>query len=110
MERETRSRCVARHPRSNCNIYNTGNILNSIIPVLYQCIVTCMHEINYAIVLRIILHPRYQQSHGRGVNGFLGVAMRGDVVQKTVGSREVVLGGVGLVGGKLADSGEDREI
>ena len=61
MERETRSRCVARHPRSNCNIYNTGNILNSIIPVLYQCIVTCMHEINYAIVLRIILHPRYQQ-------------------------------------------------
>ncbi len=50
------------------------------------------------------------ESHGRGVNGFLGVAMRGDVVQKTVGSREFVLGGVGLVGGKLADSGEDREI
>ena len=60
MERETRSRCVARHPRSNCNIYNTGNILNSIIPVLYQSIVTCMHEFNYAIVLRIILYPRYQ--------------------------------------------------
>ena len=60
MERETRSRCVARHPRSNSNIYNTGNILNSIIPVLYQCIVTCMHEINYAIVLRIILYPWYQ--------------------------------------------------
>jgi hypothetical protein len=58
---DTRSRCVARHPRSNCNIiYNTGNILNSIIPVLYQCIVTCMHEINYAIVLRIVLYPWYQ--------------------------------------------------
>ena len=50
------------------------------------------------------------ESHGRGVNGFLGVAVGGDVVKKTVGSREVVLGGCGLVGGKLADSGEDREI
>ena len=42
----------------------------------------------------------------------MGVAVRGDVVKKTVGSRKVVLGGVGLVGGKLADShsGEDREI
>ena len=67
MERETRSRCVAGHPRSNCNIYNTGNILNSIIPVLYQCIVTCMHEINYAIVLRIIPYPWYQQTL-RGLN------------------------------------------
>ena len=44
------------------------------------------------------------------MNGFLGVAVGGDVVKKTVGSREVVLGGSGLVGGKLADSGEDREI
>ena len=44
------------------------------------------------------------------MNGFLGVAVGGDVVKKTVGSREVVLGGLGLVGGKLADSGEDREI
>ncbi len=41
----------------------------------------------------------------------MGVAVRGDVlVKKMVGSRKVVLGGVGLVGGKLADSGEDREI
>ena len=31
---------------SNCNIYNTGNIFNSIIPVLYQSIGTCMHEFN----------------------------------------------------------------
>ncbi len=38
------------------------------------------------------------ESHGRGVNGFLGVAVRGDIVKKTLGSRKVVLGGVGLVG------------
>ena len=44
------------------------------------------------------------------MDGFLRVAVGRDVVEKTVGSREVVLGGVGLVGGKLADSGEDREI
>ena len=50
------------------------------------------------------------ESHGRGVDGFLRVAVGGDVVEKTVGSREVVLSGVGLVGGKLADSGEDREV
>ena len=32
---------------SYCNIYyNTGNIFNSIIPVLYQSIGTCMHEFN----------------------------------------------------------------
>jgi hypothetical protein len=41
---------------------------------------------------------------------FLGVAVGGDVVKKTVGSRKVVLGGVELMGGELADSGEDREI
>ncbi len=40
----------------------------------------------------------------------MGVAVRGYVVKKTAGSTEVVLGGVGLVGGKLAESGEDREI
>ncbi len=40
----------------------------------------------------------------------MGVAVGGDVVKKTVGRREVVLSGGGLVGGKLADSGEDREI
>ena len=50
------------------------------------------------------------KSHGRGMNGFLGVAVGRDVVKKTVGSREVVLGGCGLVRGKLADSGEDREV
>ena len=31
-------------PRSNCKIYDTGNILNSIIPVLYQSTVTYMHS------------------------------------------------------------------
>ncbi len=40
----------------------------------------------------------------------MGVAVGGDVVEKTLGSREVVLGGGGLVGEMLADSGEDREI
>jgi hypothetical protein len=38
------------------------------------------------------------ESHGREVNGFLGVAVRGDVVKKTVSRSEVVLGGVGFVG------------
>jgi hypothetical protein len=40
----------------------------------------------------------------------LGAAVRGDVVKKMVSRSEVVLGGVGFVGGKLTDSGEDREI
>ena len=40
----------------------------------------------------------------------MGAAVGGDVVKKMVGSRHVVLGGGGLVGGKLAYSGEDREI
>ena len=31
-------------PRSNCKIYDTGNILNIIIPVLYQSTVTCIHR------------------------------------------------------------------
>ncbi len=43
------------------------------------------------------------------MNDFLGVAVGGDVVKKTVGRREVVLDGCGLVGGESADSGEDRE-
>ena len=37
------------------------------------------------------------------------VAVGGDIVEKAVSRGEVVLGGFGL-GGKLADSGEDREI
>ncbi len=31
-------------PRTNCKIYDTGNILNSIILVLYQSTVTCIHK------------------------------------------------------------------
>ncbi len=53
------------------------------------------------------------ESHGRPwkrVDGFLGVAVGGDVVEKPVGSGEVVLSGGRLVGRELADSGEDREI
>jgi hypothetical protein len=42
------------------------------------------------------------------VYGFVGVAMGGDIVEKAVSRGEVVLGGVGLMGGKLADSSEDR--
>jgi hypothetical protein len=44
------------------------------------------------------------EGHGRGVDGFLGVAVRRDVVKETVSRGDVVLGGVGLVGGQLADS------
>ncbi len=41
----------------------------------------------------------------------MGVAVRGDVVKETVKSRgKVVLGEIGLVRGKLTDSGEDGEI
>ena len=38
------------------------------------------------------------ESHGGGVDCFLGVAVGRDVVEKTVGSREVVLSGGRLVG------------
>jgi hypothetical protein len=39
------------------------------------------------------------EGHGRGVDGFSGVAVRRDEVKETVSRGEVVLGGVGLVGG-----------
>ncbi len=32
-------------PRSDCKIHDTGNILDSIIPVLYQSTVTCIHKV-----------------------------------------------------------------
>ena len=39
------------------------------------------------------------------------VEVGGAIVEKAVGSRgEVMLGGVGLVGGELADSSEDRQV
>jgi hypothetical protein len=41
---------------------------------------------------------------------FVGVAVGGDIVEKAVSRGEVVLGGVGLMGGKLADSSEDRQV
>jgi hypothetical protein len=44
------------------------------------------------------------------VYGFVGVAAGGDIVEKAVSRGEVVLGGVGLVGGKLADSSENRQV
>ncbi len=42
--------------------------------------------------------------------GFVGVVVRGYIVEKAVNRGEVVLGGVGLMGGKLADSSEDRQV
>jgi hypothetical protein len=50
------------------------------------------------------------ESHGRGLDGSLGVAVSGDIVKKAVSRGKVVLGGIGLVRGKLTNSGEYREI
>ncbi len=50
------------------------------------------------------------EGHGRGVYGFVGIAVGGDIVEKAVSRGEVVLGGVGLMGGKLAESSEDRQV
>jgi hypothetical protein len=44
------------------------------------------------------------------VYGFVGVAVGGDIVEKAVSRGEVVFGGVGLVGGQLSDSSEDRQV
>ncbi len=44
------------------------------------------------------------------MDGFLGVAVGGDIVKKAVSRGEVVLGGVGLMGGKLTDSSEDSKV
>ncbi len=38
--------------------------------------------------------------------GFMGVAVGGDIVEKAMNRGEFVLGGVGLVGGKLVDCSE----
>ena len=44
------------------------------------------------------------------MNGFVGVGMGGDIVEKAVSGSKVKLGGVGLVRGELTDSGEDGEV
>ena len=45
------------------------------------------------------------------MNGFVGVGMGEDIVVEAVSGSEVKLGGgVGLVRGELADSGEDGEV
>ena len=44
------------------------------------------------------------------MNGFVGVGMGGDIVEKAVSGSKVKVGGVGLVGGELTDSGEDGEV
>ncbi len=41
------------------------------------------------------------ESHGRGVNGFVGGAVGGDVAKETVGSGKIVLFGWGLIGGRI---------
>ncbi len=48
------------------------------------------------------------ESHRRGVDCFLRVG--GDIVEETVSGGKVVLGGVCLIRGKLANSSEDREV
>jgi hypothetical protein len=50
------------------------------------------------------------KGHGGGVDGFLEVAVGRDIVEKAVSRGEVVLGGVRLMGGKLADGSEDRKV
>ncbi len=50
------------------------------------------------------------EGRGRGVDGFLGVAVGGNIVEKAVSRGKVVLGRVGLMGGKLADSSKDRKV
>ncbi len=44
------------------------------------------------------------------MNGFVGVGMGGDIVEKAVSGRKVKLGGVGLVRRELIDNGEDGEV
>ncbi len=44
------------------------------------------------------------------MDDFLGVAVGRYIVEKAVSRGEVVLGGVGLMGGKLADGSEDRKV
>jgi hypothetical protein len=46
--------------------------------------------------------------HGRGVDSFLGVAIKGDVIEKAVGRGKIVLGWIRLVEGELTDSSENE--
>ncbi len=48
------------------------------------------------------------QSHGGRVDGFVGVAVGGGTVEEAVGRGKVVLSGGRLMGGELADSGEEE--
>jgi hypothetical protein len=41
------------------------------------------------------------------VNGFVGVAVGGDIVEEAVCRGDIILGGVRLVGGELTDCGEE---
>ena len=50
------------------------------------------------------------ESHGGRVDGFVGVAVGGDIVEKVVGRGESMVGGVKLGGGELADWGEEGKV
>jgi hypothetical protein len=57
-------------PRSNCKIiYDTDNILNSIIPVLYQSTVTCIHRfiLYYSTTYNAIPIPKVSTHPGVGL-------------------------------------------
>ena len=47
------------------------------------------------------------ESHGRGVDGFVGVGVGRCIVEEAVGRGKVVLCGGRLMGGELADCGEE---
>ena len=48
---------------TNCKIYDAGNILDSIIPVLYQSTVTCIHKFRlyysttHNAIPKVLTHP-----------------------------------------------------
>ena len=51
-------------PKGNCKIYDTGNMHDSIIPVLYQSTVTCIHKVSrlyysttYNAIPKVSTHP-----------------------------------------------------
>jgi hypothetical protein len=50
------------------------------------------------------------ESHGWGVDCFVGVGVRRDIVKETMGRGQVVLSGGGLMGGELADCCEEGEV
>jgi hypothetical protein len=50
------------------------------------------------------------ESHGGGVDSSGRVRMGGDIVEEAVSGGEIKLGGVGLIGGELADGRKDGQV